>query len=146
MAQTPIENQPKESSISHKFWDSRHSSEIVDLSALDFTGNEANVKTLLGLFLTSVNALVIDGNEANIAKVVLTDEPLVLASDGTIESPDPTKIRVAVRGPAIFKKGGLRTADHAGNSYDMAAVETALNALGITLTDDPEVTATQTAV
>ena len=146
MAQTPIENTKKESSLVLKTWDSRHSSEIVDLSALDFSGNEDNVDTLLGLLLTSANALVIATNEANVAKVVVTDEALVFNTDGTIKSPDPTKIRVLVRGPGMLKKGGLRKKDHADASYNMTTIETTLNGLGFTLTDEPAETETQTAV
>lgn len=146
MAQTPIESQPKESSIVLKMWDSRHCYEFVDGSALDFTGNEANVPTLLGLLLTSANALVTAANVANTAKIVLTDEHLVLNTDGTIKSPDPANLKVIDKGPALLKKGGLRKTDHVGASYNMATLETTLLGLGITLTDEPEVTAVQGSV
>jgi hypothetical protein len=64
--------------------------------------------------------------------VVADDTPAVEAFSAT---PSVSQYRVAVRGPMVVKRDGLRTTDPAGASYDMAKFIAALLVAGVVVVD-----------
>lgn len=69
---------------------------------------------------------VLDGDEANVTHFLLERGEIVMAADETI-----LKVDVLANGPALINYAAIPALDPAGDPYDIAAIQTAIEALDI---------------
>lgn len=122
----------------------RDAATIKNLNTAALAAGGITVGTPLSLSASQYGALQ-SGNEANVKALFLGNDsdriPEALAANAITVG----KYQILVRGPALIDKDMIPTTDGDGGTIDVAAIMTALNALGIyALVEPTTATAIQT--